>query len=1456
MQEEAYDAKKRLKEEALDGDSKSNKKARKLAEVAGGGGAKSSMAAFLRAGSQVATGAALPTRKDPFAKKGKGGTDDNFLADIDSFMSTDAKKPPLSGAQARMRPLVSAGMNMAMHQRLPMSRMMPPHRQAISAYTVSSPSATSYDSNNDFSYDDNNGGHYDMETDGGAEPTTTCDIDAAAAEVKIEVKVEPAKKVSISNTSAKLQRRQYAPAASESDIGFSSKLNGHDSSAFGFASSPGSVSDGIPDSQSSETSASSSNLDTSTWLRTRESEGEGAEGEKYMNMFWLDASESNGIIYLVGKVPIYDEKDDKVVKRFVSCCVAVNGVKRVLHVLPKATGEERQVEGKGEAEKVRLDIGEVHREMSGMLVPSIIPKQPNGVSFRSKVEEKKYAFEFADVPREETKYLKIEYLAKFPAPSAAQCAGGKTYDKIFGGNSSPLENFIMEQKLMGPCWVTIKDPRSMSSSVSWCKLEVAVAEPSNVSVMGNDAPPSPCVTSMCVSLKTAVNPATHIHEVVAISCLTHTKVDLEADTDATSGQFVKRFTLVRQLGASCGPNYPTSFPHDLATEVKRISSASNTVQACATERMLLQSFFNRLNLDDPDVLVSHNLFGFEFDVILARATFNKCNEWSRIGRLRRNKPARSINDRDVFTGRILLDTYKQAKEFVRETSYSLTDLARSQLSGLNRVEVDALDVPKYFTTSRDIIQLASHTAMDALIVQKLMLKLQVIPLTKRLTNISGNLWSRTVKGARAERIEFLLLHEFHAKNFILPERKPFESDNSKWSKKGGASNNANNDDDDDDDEAAAKVGGMGRKRAKAAYAGGLVLEPKRGLYDTYILLLDFNSLYPSIIQEYNLCFTTVEWNKYVGDGGIAAKKLEEDGEEEEEAAAEGSELPALPDKGLEQGVLPRVIKSLVDRRRAVKQEQKKEKDPLKKQNLEIRQKAFKLTANSMYGCLGFSFSRFYARPIAAMVTKMGREALMKTVAMATNTLGLEVIYGDTDSVMINTNSTDLQAVKKIGQTVCAEVNKDYKSLELDIDGVFKSMLLLKKKKYAALTIKEGPDGEVSYEKEMKGLDLVRRDWCPLSKETGKFVVDQILSGNSREDIVFAIHDQLTNLAARVKSGQEDITKFIITKGLNKNPRDYPDHKGQAHLVVAMEMIKQDKPVNVGDHIPYIICSQGPVGSQPAARAKHPDDVLKSNGELTIDIEYYLGTQILPPISRLCEPIEGTSSAILSTMLGLDASKFARQNASTYDDAMDNAMFAAKSNMRDEERFKDCDKLTFTCKCCKEEREFYSLFDKSKSTCSLNCSSCGAAFLGRSHARDCYAYLSNLVTALIRKCQQKYYTYSLVCDDQGCKEHTTHQPIVGYRCRSCKSGRLNREYDDATLHTQLKYLESLFDFERYEKRMKDENANPQDVLQPVKSLLKDETEVYRLLKNHMSNSVNASAYNWIRPSLWTALQKAK
>ena len=157
-----------------------------------------------------------------------------------------------------------------------------------------------------------------------------------------------------------------------------------------------------------------------------------------------------------------------------------------------------------------------------------------------------------------------------------------------------------------------------------------------------------------------------------------------------------------------------------------------------------------------------------------------------------------------------------------------------------------------------------------------------------------------------------------------------------------------------DDHTHTTSGGHGRR--KPAYSGGLVLEPKRGFYDRFILLLDFNSLYPSIMQEYNICFTTIDHAHCPTDEEGGYSKLD------------------LPDLSMPMGILPSEIRVLVDRRRQVKQLMKgAQTNPDLYMQYDIRQKALKLTANSMYGCLGFANSRFHAKPLAALITGKGRE---------------------------------------------------------------------------------------------------------------------------------------------------------------------------------------------------------------------------------------------------------------------------------------------------------------------------------------------------------------------------------------------------------------------------------------------------------------------------------------------------
>ena len=80
---------------------------------------------------------------------------------------------------------------------------------------------------------------------------------------------------------------------------------------------------------------------------------------------------------------------------------------------------------------------------------------------------------------------------------------------------------------------------------------------------------------------------------------------------------------------------------------------------------------------------------------------------------------------------------------------------------------------------------------------------------------------------------------------------------------------------------------------------------------------------------------------------------------------------------------------------------------------------------------------------------------------------------------------------------------------------------------------------------------VRRDWCVLSKETGRFVIDQILSGDNRDAVVATIHTYLEELAKKMRAGEVDTRQYAITKGLNKAPHEYPDAKAQPHLQVCM-----------------------------------------------------------------------------------------------------------------------------------------------------------------------------------------------------------------------------------------------------------------------------------------------------------------
>lgn len=1188
------------------------------------------------------------------------------------------------------------------------------------------------------------------------------------------------------------------------------------------------------------------------------------DSEGNLPFFFLDAYENPdqpGTVYLFGKV-----KAPGPSLSWQSCCAVLANLHYSLLVIPTEDifkdedGELALLEAAAAADpEKKIDLVKHLHGMCSSLKAEVRDTlmRHNIHSMRMVPVKRKYAFENPLIPQGDQYVLKVRYPGKDPAlPSGLH---GKHFRTITGCQGGLLEPLILKRGLKGPSLIVLKDviKRESGSQVSWCKVEVEVPSPKHIITnLGGTpgcerllgSPPPPLVVAS-INLKLHLNPKNQQNEVVSASVVYLQNVNMDAPMAKeewnTSAQ-LKNFSIIRKMD---GQTWPPGFEGLVAREnasPRGKANGGNMIMTQPNERALLTCLLTRLQGLDPDVLVGHNISAFDLNVLLHRLQQHKLPIWSRVGRLKRNHFPKLTGGGNVFgggasqgvmtalAGRLLCDTYLSSRELLREVDYTLKTLANVLLSQ-DRHELPPPEVVKKYETAEGLRALMMHGESDAWLSLGIMFQLSVLPLTKQLTNLSGSLWNKTLQGQRAQRIEMLLLHEFHDRKFILPDKMSYkEKEKARQANKSQHEGQDPHDGDEVAEEGPSNKGTAdASKKAKGPqYLGGLVLEPKKGLYDKIILLLDFNSLYPSIIQEYNICFTTVQRPK---DGSI----------------------PPLPEPSSTLAPLPTVIQHLVQRRRQVKSAMAGARDPVHRQQLNIRQQALKLTANSMYGCLGFTNSRFYAKPLAELITSRGRDILQSTVDLVQDMPGLEVIYGDTDSIMVNSNTDDLAAARQLGNEIKKQVNKRYKLLEIELDGIFKCMLLLKKKKYAAKKLEPGPDGGVREVIEQKGLDIVRRDWCGLSKDVGNFVLEKILSGRPKEEVVEEIHNHLREVRKQLDAGQVPLGKFVITKQLTKRPEDYPDAKAQPHVQVALRRRTSGKRdgVMAGETVPYIICvekdEEGNVlaGSKGIAERAYHLEEIKENPLLDIDKEYYLVQQVHPVVARLCAPIEGSDAARLADCLGLDASKY--RGSSTVagaegEDLREEALMVVGSVLDSNEHYKNCTPLvlkapngtTFELKGVRE-----MLKEDLPESCFLT----PPDAVGDPTQALTGPQLANQIMLRSRELITQYYQGWMASDDE-VNPWKTRDPIMrppeGPRGTMAHpnpkvTAVLSRCISEQTLYNQLSYYHRLVDVEGALSTVVDPKKKEaiQHKLSPLRPILD-------LAANSISLLRDSSAYHWV------------
>lgn len=340
-------------------------------------------------------------------------------------------------------------------------------------------------------------------------------------------------------------------------------------------------------------------------------------------------------------------------------------------------------------------------------------------------------------------------------------------------------------------------------------------------------------------------------------------------------------------------------------------------------------------------------------------------------------------------------------------------------------------------------------------------------------------------------------------------------------------------------------GGDGR-----GYTGATVIEAQTGFHvDDPVVCLDFASLYPSIMRWKNLCYTTyVTGEEFRGIPGVDYEEIE---------TSEGN-VETFAHRPGEKAILSQIEEALGLERKATKREMKGEKDPFRYSLLNSKQLAQKVTANSLYGFCGASTGMLPLVAVAAAVTCIGRSMIQRTSDYV-KSLGADVIYGDTDSVMCKFPVDD--ATRSLGQKallnnaynkgVAAAVEATTKlfghPVELEYENIYYPYLSLGKKCYSAMSY-EKPD---SVPKAVhKGIVVVRRDNAPIVRECVSEVLRLLMAHSGTETVLRYVK----SILQKMEDGDVPVADLVISRELKKLPWEYSSQG--PHSALAGKLFKR------------------------------------------------------------------------------------------------------------------------------------------------------------------------------------------------------------------------------------------------------------------------------------------------------------
>lgn len=572
------------------------------------------------------------------------------------------------------------------------------------------------------------------------------------------------------------------------------------------------------------------------------------------------------------------------------------------------------------------------------------------------------------------------------------------------------------------------------------------------------------------------------------------------------------------------------------------------VEVLKDEKELLERFVKIINEQDPDVLFGFNSDKYDSQIIQKRAEELKVGltlsrDFSKLKFARR---ARISTAR--FKGLVHIDLFQFINTILSpqlQTEVITLDSVSAELLNDKKIEIEYEEILESWRKGRDLGKLAEYCLKDS----ELTLRLgeYILPQIYELSKLSGQLLFDASRMTYSQLVEWYLSKKAFEMNNIIPNQPKWEE--------------------------------IQTRREVAPYAGGFVKEPIAGLHEN-IAVMDFRSLYPSIIATFNISPETLTCIK-------CKEKYE------------------VPDTRYWfckncKGFVSTVIKELIEKRAELKKEMKKlKKESEDYQRMDNEQFAVKTIANATYGYFGFAGSKWYCRECAESSAAFGRFYIKKVIDEAEKE-GFIVIYADTDSMFVKTVGN----LRTNVESFLEKMNKTLPGIiELDLQGIYKRGIFIPrgigpgtaKKRYALIDDK----GVLT----VRGLEKVRRDWSNVAKNTQEKVLRLILKEKDVKGSVKYVRD----IIKKLKEKKIPLKDLIIIEQLTKPLSEYKAIG--PHVVAARKIKERGRPIGEGMPIMFIITK----GKGSISERSEPFEDVDIKD---VDYDYYVEHQIIPAALRV------------------------------------------------------------------------------------------------------------------------------------------------------------------------------------------------------------------------------------------------